>query len=173
MPAVHVGVIACDLVSHRDAEAISRYSSHVVQVNTGESGMLSAADVRKALPLLDLAWLDLLFVENVGSLIGATRLDLGQNATVAVFSVAAGDDKAAKHPDLVRFANVIVLNKIDLLGAVPFDLTSFRSDVARLNANVEVIELSALNGTGTNRWLAWLRKQSRSGQHAIVSNWFG
>jgi hydrogenase nickel incorporation protein HypB len=98
--------------------------------------------------------------------------DLGQDATVTVFSVAAGDDKADKHPELVQASDLIVLNKVDLLPSVPFDLEAFRADVRRIKPGVELIELSAIKGDGMGRWLEWLRSQVvRETQKA--SHWFG
>src|SRR5215207_6044762 len=97
MPEVHVGVIACDVASHLDADRLTRHSDQVVQVNVGAGGLLDAAHIRDALECLDLKQIDVLFIENIGTLVGGP-LDLGQEATVAIFSVAAGHDKPAKHP---------------------------------------------------------------------------
>lgn len=172
MPEVHVGVVACDLVSRRDADRMARHSHQVVQINTGEGHALDAGQVHEALASLDLSWIDLLFIENIGSLTGPTDNDIGQDMTVAMFSVAAGDDKADKHPDLVRFADVILLNKIDLFGCAPFDVAAFTSDVHRLNGLAEVIEMSALHSRGTEQWLNWLRKRIKK-EHQEASHWFG
>src|SRR4051794_34913233 len=132
MPEVNVGVIACDVDSHLDADRMARHNDQVVQVNTGDSAVADASHIREAVQCLDLAELDLLFVEHVGTLVGPVTVDLGQDATAVVFSVAAGHDKADKHPDLVRAAGVVLLNKTDLLASVPFDLAAFRADVRRL-----------------------------------------
>jgi hydrogenase nickel incorporation protein HypB len=172
MPAVQVGVIACDLVSHRDADRIARHSDQVVQITTGEAHALDAAQVHQALGSLDLSWIDLLFIENVGSLTGPADNDIGQDVTVAMFSVAAGDDKADRHPDLVRCANVILLNKTDLFGCAPFDVAAFRADVERNNGRAEVIQISALHARGIDQWLDWLRKRIKKA-HQQVSHWFG
>src|SRR5215217_5142836 len=90
MPDVHVGVIACDIGSHRDADRIGCASEQVVQVNTGASAVVEASHVRDALNWLDLGWLDLLLIENVGTLALPGVPDVGQDASVTVFSVAAG-----------------------------------------------------------------------------------
>jgi hydrogenase nickel incorporation protein HypB len=172
MPDVHVGVIACDMHSHRDADLIGDQSEQVVQVNTGDTGAVQACHIHDALQWLDLKWLDLLFIENVGSLTLSGAPDVGQDVTVTVFSVAAGDDKADKHPELVNAADVVVLNKTDLFPSVPFDLTAFRRDVRRIKPQVELVELSALNGDGMGRWLEWLRSLATGDGHK-VSNWFG
>jgi hydrogenase nickel incorporation protein HypB len=172
-PDVNVGVIACDPVSHRDADRLARRSRQVVQVNTGEGHTLDAGHVRRAIASLDLEWIDLLFVENVGSLTAPARNDVGQDVTVAIFSVAAGDDKADKHPGLVRAADVVLLNKVDLLGCVPFDLAAFRADVRRVNDRAEVIEMSGLHAHGIDRWLTWLRAQVQKTHRDEASTWFG
>jgi hydrogenase nickel incorporation protein HypB len=160
MPDVHVGVIACDIGTHRDADRIRSVSEQVVQVNTcNATGLVDAGHIRDALNWLDLKWLDLLLVEHVGSLTLGDAPDVGQDASVTMFSVAAGDDKADKHPELVQAADAVVLNKVDLLPVVPFDLRSFRKDVDRVKPGVELIELSAIKGDGVDRWIEWLRSR--------------
>ena len=172
-PHVQVGVIACDIASHRDADRMIRHSEHVVQVNTGEHGIPTATDIRAALEWLSLEDIDILFIENVGTLIGAAEVDLGHDATAAVFSVAGGDDKADKHADLVREAGVVVLNKTDLLPAVPFDLDAFRTDVRRLNLRAPICELSALKDDGMESWLAWLKAHVARRGNGDTSRWIG
>lgn len=157
MPDTHVGIIAGDLRSHRDADRIAGHSQQVVQVTMGERTTLDAAHVRDALARLDLTWIDLLLIENVGSLTAPADRDLGQDSTAVIFSVAAGDDKADKHPDLVRSADVILINKTDLLPSVPFDLSAFRADVQRINSLAAVFEVSPLHDRGLTPWLDWLR----------------
>jgi hydrogenase nickel incorporation protein HypB len=171
-PDVNVGVIACDLTSHRDADRMIAHSPNVVQVNTGERGMPDATDLRAALDCLDLENIELLFIENVGALIGPVALDLGQDVTAAVFSVAGGHDKADKHAPLVQGAGVVVLNKTDLLSAVPFDLDTFRADVQRLNPHAPLCELSALRESGMDTWFAWLKFQVAN-ERTGDSKWFG
>jgi hydrogenase nickel incorporation protein HypB len=170
-PDVQVGVIACDIGSHRDADRIARASEQVVQVNTGEGGVVDATHIRDALDWLDLKALDLLFIEHIGTLALARVPDLGQNFSATVFSVAAGDDKADKHPELVNAADVVLLNKTDLLPSVPFDLRAFRTDVQRIKPGVELIEIAALKPESLDRWLAWLKSQvTRRTQKAC--HWF-
>jgi hydrogenase nickel incorporation protein HypB len=171
MPEVHVGVIACDIASQLDADRMTRHSDQVIQVNVGEGGALDATYIRDALEWLDLGWLDVLFIEHIGTLIGPP-LNLGQEATVAMFSVAAGHDKPAKHPELAKAADAVVLSKTDLLPAVPFELATFRSDIRRLNPHARIFELSALTGIGLDEWVKWITEpQKESGAHA--SRWFG
>jgi hydrogenase nickel incorporation protein HypB len=171
-PDVNVGVIACDVSSHRDADRMIRRSEHVVQVNTGERGTPDASDIRAALEWMHLDKIDLLLIENVGTLIGTAAHDLGHDATAAVFSVAGGHDKADKHADLVREAGIIILNKTDLLPAVPFDIEAFRNDVARLNPRAAICELSALKGEGMDPWIRWLKAHVAK-REPRGSEWFG
>jgi hydrogenase nickel incorporation protein HypB len=171
MPEVHMGVIACDIASQLDADRMTRHSDQVIQVNVGEGGILDATYIRDALEWMDIEWIDVLFIENIGTLV-APPLNLGQEATVAMFSVAAGHDKPAKHPELAKAADAVVLSKTDLLPAVPFELTSFRSDVLRLNSRARIFELSALTGIGLDDWAKWVvDPQKDVGAHA--SRWFG
>lgn len=171
-PSVRVGVIACDLCSHRDAGRIARHSNHVVQVNVGEGGRLEPEHIRDALLQLNLTEIDLLIIENVGTLNLRLPPQLGQNFTVTIFSVAAGDDKPQKHPDLVKHTDLVVLSKTDLLNAVPFNIDNFRQDVHRLNASIDIIEISALRGTGLEQWINWLKPRGERGG-GNLSHWFG
>lgn len=154
-PKLHVGVIACNIPSRFHADGIVCHSAQVIQVNVNEVADLDATDIRDALGRLDLQWVDVLFIETMGTLLGAPP-NLGQGATVVVFSVAAGHDKAARHPELVTAADVVVLNKTDLLSMVPFHLPSFHREVQRLNASARTFELSALAGSGVEAWTNWV-----------------
>jgi hydrogenase nickel incorporation protein HypB len=172
LPDFNAGVIACDIGSRRDADRIACSSEQVVQVNTGPGGVVEASHIHDALQWLNRQWLDILFIENVGTLATSGIPDLGQDAAAVVFSVAAGDDKADKHPELVRAADVVILNKIDLLPCVPFDLPAFQSDVRGLNPRIELIEVSALRGDGVERWVHWLKSRVTRGTQK-ASHWFG
>jgi len=101
-------------------------------------------------------------IENISSLIGPAQYDLGQNAVVSLFSVAAGDDKAAKYPAIVRMADLVLLNKIDLLGVAPFNVAAFKAEVARLNPSADVIEASTLRGDGLETWFKWLGERQKA-----------
>ena len=172
MPDVHVGVIACDIGSHRDADRIACVSEQVVQVNTDAGGVVDATHIRDALRWLNLKWLDLLLIEQVGTLAVAEAPHVGQDASVTMFSVAGGDDKADKHPELVQTADAVVLNKVDLLPSAPFDLAAFRRDVARIKPGVELIELSSIRQDGLERWVKWLRSRVAL-ETPKAAHWFG
>jgi len=152
-----VGVLTGDLTTTRDADRIARHTEHVAQINTGRGCHLEAHQVREGLDLLDLEALDLLVLENVGNLICPVAWDLGQHARVAMFSVPEGEDKPAKHPWIVLAADLVLLNKLDLLPYVPFDMEVFRRDLASVRDDVALLEVSAARGDGFDAWLRWLR----------------
>jgi hydrogenase nickel incorporation protein HypB len=151
-PAVLVG----DLTTRRDGDRLARWCDQVVQISTGQGCHLEAHHVRDAIGDIDLAAIDLLFIENVGNLICPVGFDLGQAATVGLFSLTEGDDKAAKHPYLVETADLIVLNKVDLAPYLAFDRPGFEADVRQLNATVPVLGVSAVTGEGLDAWIDWL-----------------
>jgi hydrogenase nickel incorporation protein HypB len=153
-PAVLVG----DLTTRRDADRLARLCDQVVQISTGQGCHLEANEVRDSLAQLDLDSIDLLFIENVGNLICPVGFDLGQSAKVGIFSTTEGDDKPGKHPYLVREADVLLLNKIDLLPYLTFDRAAFEADVRLLNPTVPVLDVSATTGEGLDGWLAWLER---------------
>jgi hydrogenase nickel incorporation protein HypB len=151
-PAVLVG----DLTTRRDGDRLARWCDQVVQISTGQGCHLEAHQVRDALGQIRLEDVDLLFIENVGNLICPVGFDLGQAATVGLFSLTEGDDKAAKHPYLVEAADLLVLNKIDLAPYLTFDRAGFEADVRLLNPEVPVLGVSATTGEGLDAWIAWL-----------------
>jgi hydrogenase nickel incorporation protein HypB len=153
---IRSGVIVGDLATQRDADRIARFTNQVVQVNTGRTCHLEANHVRRALDTIDLTQLDLLFIENVGNLICPVGFDLGQDLKVGVFSVTGGDDKAAKHPYLVCESSLLLLNKIDLLPHVRFDLALFEQDIRQLKPDADLLPVSAQTGEGVGEWVAWL-----------------
>jgi hydrogenase nickel incorporation protein HypB len=151
-PAVLVG----DLATRRDGDRLAKWCDQVVQISTGQGCHLEAGQVRDALKEIDLSTVDLLLIENVGNMICPVGFDLGQAAKIGVFAVTDGDDKAAKHPYLIQAADVILLNKIDLLPYVSFDRSVFEADVRLLNATVPILEVSSTTGSGLDAWLGWL-----------------
>lgn len=153
-----IGVIVGDLATTRDAERLMQAGDAVVQINTGKGCHLDANQVRRAMEQIDLDSLDVLFIENVGNLICPVGFDLGQHAVVGMFALTDGDDKAAKHPHLVRTADALILNKMDLAPHVPFDLDLFTADVRHLNADAPLLEVSAGKGA-LDPWLDWLRQR--------------
>ena len=154
---VRMAVIEGDIYTTKDAERIEKLGLGVVQVNTAGGCHLSAEITAKAAHDLDLAHLDILFIENVGNLVCPAEFDLGEDCKVAVLSTVEGDDKPAKYPLLFREAGAVLLNKCDLLPYTNFNMDSARSDIRGLNESAPIFELSAAKGEGLEPWLNWLR----------------
>ncbi|NQU75155.1 MAG: hydrogenase nickel incorporation protein HypB [Planctomycetes bacterium] len=149
-------VLVGDLQTTRDAERLARLTAQTTQINTGQGCHLSAAQVAQGLDSLDLAQIDLLFIENVGNMVCPAGVDLGEHVRVALLSVPEGDDKVAKYPTLFQPADVILLTKVDLLNVLDFDRGRVRDDLSRINTRAPLIELSAKTGQGMDDWLGWL-----------------
>ena len=151
-----LGVIEGDLATSLDADRIARFGVPVVQVNTGGACHLDAAMVRKALGSLDVSGLDVLLIENVGNLICPAQFDLGEACKVAVCSLPEGDDKVLKYPAIFSLVSAVVLNKLDLVNHLNFNLPDFRRHLAELNPDAALMELSCLTGDGLDGWIEWL-----------------
>lgn len=158
---LNLAVLVGDLATTRDAQRLAQHTDRVVQINTGKGCHLDANQVRQALSRVDLVGIDVLVIENVGNLICPVGFDLGQDVKVGMFSVSEGDDKPAKHPQLVHEADLLLLNKLDLLPYVPFDVQRFRQDVRQLNAQARLIELSVFNDQ-LDEWTAWLADRAHA-----------
>lgn len=154
---VRVGVISCDVIPHRDSGRFVPGCEQRTRIVAGPQGLADAQQIHEALQRLDLHRIDLLFIENIGTLSYRWPMKLGQDVTVAVFSVAGGHDKPSIYTDLVESADAVILNKSDLLSVVPFERSTYRSDVRRINPNATLLELSALHGQGLDQWADWLR----------------
>jgi hydrogenase nickel incorporation protein HypB len=153
---MRIGVIEGDVASRVDADTIEQLGVPVVQINTGGTCHLDANMIRGSLDRLPLDDLDLLLIENVGNLICPTDFALGEALKVMIPSVPEGDDKPYKYPAMFAAVDAIVVNKVDLLPYVEFDLEGFRKLVVGLNGNVQVFEVSCKTGEGIEAWTEWL-----------------
>lgn len=157
---LRAGIIEGDVLGTLDADRLAPLGVPVVQVNTdphfGGECHLDARMIRNALSALRLEGLDLVLIENVGNLVCPAEFKVGEDRKVMVLSVAEGDDKPLKYPLMFRVSHLLLLNKIDLLGHVDFDLGRFRANVTRVNPGLPVIELSAKTGLGLDAWIDWL-----------------
>lgn len=153
---MRIGVIEGDVASRVDADTIEQLGVPVVQINTGGTCHLDANMIRGSLDRLPLDDLDLLLIENVGNLICPTDFALGEALKVMIPSVPEGDDKPYKYPAMFAAVDAIVVNKVDLLPYVEFDLEGFRKLVVGLNGNVEVFEVSCKTGEGIEAWTEWV-----------------
>ena len=157
-PRLAVAVIEGDQQTARDAERIRATGAPAVQVNTGKGCHLDAPMVAAAFERLPLAAhpASLLFIENVGNLVCPAMWDLGEQAKIAVLSVTEGDDKPLKYPDMFAAARLMVVNKLDLLPHVDFDLARCIDHALRVNPAIETLLVSARTGQGVDAWLDWL-----------------
>ncbi len=166
-PQVRIGMINGDTTAaSMDAERGAQAGAAAVHVNTGGSCHLEAHMVRQALSALDLSALDLIIVENVGNLVCPSGWDLGVHARVVVASVTEGDDKPYKYPSMYRVADVLVLNKIDLLPYLHFNLDYYLQGVRLLNPEVQVFQVSCRTGEGIAEWAGWLRERAIGARRA-------
>lgn len=149
-------VIEGDIASSIDADLIASHGIAVVQINTGGSCHLDAPMIRTALDHVDAAAADVLFIENVGNLICPANYRLGAHAAVVVASVAEGHDKPYKYPGIFTAADVVLLNKVDLVDAFDFDMAAFERGVRLVNAQVPIVPVSCRTGAGLEEWSAWL-----------------
>ena len=151
-----MAVIEGDQETMLDAERIRSTGCPVVQINTGAGCHLDAAMLRDAIDRLQPERRALLFVENVGNLVCPALFDLGERGRVVVISVTEGTDKPLKYPYMFAAADLVVVNKMDLLPYVDFDLSACRAHVASVNPKAEVLALSATRGDNLNSWYDWL-----------------
>jgi hydrogenase nickel incorporation protein HypB len=158
-----VCVIEGDQETSFDADRIRRAGARAVQVNTGAGCHLDAAMVHRALHDLDPPAGSLLFVENVGNLVCPALFDLGERAKVVVVSVTEGDDKPLKYPQMFGVADLVVVNKTDLLPYVDFDLDRLEEQARALRPGVEVLPLSVRTGENVQHWYAFLEDVIRGG----------
>ncbi len=154
--AKRAAVLEGDIATTHDAERIAALGIPAMQLLTEGGCHLGAAMVHHAVRKLPLDQLDILFIENVGNLVCPAGFDLGEERTVAVLSVAEGDDKPAKYPLLFRKAHAVVLTKLDLLPYVTFGVERCQRYIRQLNETAPVFCVSAKKGTGMDEWLAWL-----------------
>jgi hydrogenase nickel incorporation protein HypB len=158
-PRERVAVLTGDLQTDNDARRLARFGFPVKQITTGGTCHLDARMIQKELADWRLEDLDLLLIENVGNLVCPASYDLGEAAKVVVLSVAEGEDKPLKYPSMFFKSDLLILNKIDLLPYVPFDLATARRYALRVHPGMEIIDLSCLTGAGLARWYEWLSRR--------------
>ncbi len=159
---IKIGVIEGDIQTEIDAERIRATNAPAIQINTDGACHLSAAQVNSALESLPIIDLDLIFIENVGNLVCPSAFELGETGKIAVLSVAEGDDKPVKYPSIFAKSKVMLINKIDLLGAgvqIDFDIERAKADARKLNKDIEIFPISAKTGEGMADWCDWLKKE--------------
>lgn len=161
---LRIAIVAGDVQTHNDASRLEGLTDRLVQaVVTGGACHLDARQVSTALDAIDLDKTDLVFIENVGNLVCPASWDLGEADKVVLFSVPEGEDKPVKYPRMFREAGCAVLNKIDLLPYVPFDLDRAIGYLREVNPEQQLFLTSALSGEGLDEWYAYLRSKVGAG----------
>ena len=162
---LNIGIIEGDVASTVDAEKVQSEAKAVVQINTRnmpESCSLMAAMIESALKSMPLDNIDLILIENVGNLICPSEFTLGEHKRVVISSVPEGEDKPIKYPLIFIDADAVIVNKMDLLPHVDFDMTAFRRSIEGLNPKVEISQVSCKTGEGVEKWCSWVLEQIRT-----------
>ncbi|MDF2180190.1 hydrogenase nickel incorporation protein HypB [Aliiglaciecola sp. CAU 1673] len=151
-----LAILEGDQQTDNDAIRIAQSGGRAVQINTGSGCHLDAEMIEEGLAALCPKDNSLLIIENVGNLVCPALFDIGEHARVAMMAVTDGEDKPQKYPHMFSQCDLIVLNKVDLLPYVDFDVDRFKTELKRLNPRGELIQLSAKSGEGIGTWLNWL-----------------
>lgn len=167
---VSVAVIEGDQQTSQDAQRIRQTGAPAIQINTGKGCHLDAHMVGHALERLKPADDSLLMIENVGNLVCPAAFDLGEAHKVVILSVTEGEDKPIKYPDMFRAADVLVLNKMDLLPYLQFDVDAALAYARRVNPAIRIIQVSATTGQGMVEWLDFLREGVRVARAAKLNS---
>lgn len=164
-PEIKSAVIVGDICTTNDADRLATTGAPVVQINTDEFGgdcHLAAHVIEKAALDLDLDEIDLLIVENIGNLVCPAEFDVGEDARVVVLSVTEGEDKPLKYPLMFRVCDCALVNKVDLLPYLEFDIEEAKNNILQVNPNIKLFEISAAKETGLDPWVDWIKEQIAS-----------
>lgn len=151
-----IGVIEGDVETSADAERIEAAGAETVQINTRGACHLEAHMIRDALEHIELDGINLLVIENIGNLICPSAWNLGEDVRVVVMSTTEGDDKPAKYPQMFAVSQVMIVNKLDLLSYVDFDLAKAKRQALAINPHLQIFEMSCRTGEGLDAWCDWL-----------------
>ena len=162
MPEFPSAVIVGDICTTNDADRLSASGAPVVQINTDEFGgdcHLAAHVIENALGGIDLDAIDLLIVENIGNLVCPAEFDIGEDRRVVMLSVTEGEDKPLKYPLMFRECDAALLNKVDLLPYLDFDIQEAAENILKIHPDIPVYEISAKTEAGFDAWIGWLRHE--------------
>lgn len=151
-----IGVIEGDIETSADAERIETAGAETVQINTRGACHLEAHMIRAALKELDVAHINLLFIENIGNLVCPSEWDLGEDLRAVVVSTTEGDDKPAKYPQMFAVSQVMIVNKLDLLPYVDYDVEKVKRQALAINPQLRIFQVSCRTGEGLDAWCEWL-----------------
>lgn len=168
-PDEQVAVLTGDVQTDNDAKRLAHFGFLVQQITTSGACHLDAKMIQVALGKWDLTSLDLLLIENVGNLICPASFDLGEGAKIVVLSVTEGDDKPLKYPPIFLKADLLVLNKTDLLPYVPFDRARVQENALRVNPHIGLVEVSCTTGAGLEEWFRWLEKRREATRTQVAT----
>lgn len=155
---ISFGVIEGDQQTTNDADRIAALEIPVIQINTGKGCHLDSEMISKAIKELSPKEGSLLMIENVGNLVCPSMFDLGENIRVVIISITEGEDKPIKYPDMFYSSQVCIINKIDLLPYLKFDMKKSKDYAKKVNPNLEFFEVSAYTGEGMESWYTFLKK---------------
>lgn len=159
---IKIAVIEGDIRTDTDAQKIRATGANAVQIETKGACHLSAQQVTGALTAIPAADMDIIFIENVGNLVCPSDFALGENLRAVVLSVPEGDDKPIKYPGTFAKADVILINKIDLIDYIDFDTQRVINDIRAVNDKAEIFQVSATTGMGMENWYNWLRSKTNN-----------
>ncbi|GAA0822579.1 hydrogenase nickel incorporation protein HypB [Clostridium tertium] len=156
---VKIGVMEADIDSDVDAHTISKTGAKVIQLHTGGMCHLDADMTKQGLEGLETEDIDFAILENVGNLVCPAEFDTGASKNAMILSVPEGDDKPLKYPLMFSIADVLLINKMDVINYFDFNLEACIERVKKLNPNIEIIPISARTGEGIDKFAEWLRKE--------------
>lgn len=167
---IKIAVLVGDLETERDAERIRQVGGNALQIVTGGICHLEAQMIWQAMQSINLDGVELLFVENVGNLVCPASFDLGEDYRVTLIATTEGDDKPKKYPKMFLTSELMVVSKSDLLPYLPFSVEAVTKDAQEINADLEVITISSMNGDGMDEWCDWLktRVEDKKAEKAIA-----
>ena len=154
-----VAILTGDIQTDNDARRLARFGYPVKQITTGGTCHLDARMIERGLEGWRLEDIDLLLIENVGNLVCPASYDLGEAAKIVVLSVTEGEDKPLKYPSIFFKSELLVLNKVDLLPYVPFDVAAAEENARRIHPGMDIVRVSCTTGDGIEQWLAWLEQR--------------
>lgn len=170
---LEIAVLEGDQETDADAERIRAAGCRAHQINTGAGCHLDAKMVREGLEILDPSERAIVFFENVGNLVCPALFDLGERAKVVILSATEGEDKPLKYPHIFRAADVVVLNKIDLLPYLPFDIDRCISNALEVKPSLRVFRTSTYSGEGIEEWCGWLSREAAANSETAAASVVG
>jgi len=156
---LNVAVVEGDVQTDNDAQRVAVFNVPVVQIVTNGGCHLEAKLVQNAFQSFEMNDLDLLIIENVGNLVCPANYDLGENKKVVLVSTTEGDDKPLKYPAMFRVSDIMIINKIDLLEYVDFNIDTVKKNALSINPELNIFEISCKTGAGIDDWINWLKKE--------------